>query len=235
MLTKVSDEQSRRDSASVPRLSTAVISNKYESATRRLFLIDYEGTLTPNKTGTGVSIGQPYRIVDTLNELIADPKNIVYVMSGLQPEELDYIFHPVENLGLIAENGCLFREHGPGPKSWRALVDMEDVQNWKKEVKPALKYYKERMNNSHIEERHCSLIFHYGLVEDQAAAIQQAGVCAEQINTSSSKNKHVQAVPVSKALIVEQNNINKVSIAYSFSLVLKALSLFTELPGEAAS
>lgn len=213
MLTTVSQEQKRRDSQAVPRLPVSEMSGKYESARRRLFLIDYEGTLTSNKTGAGISFGQPHRIVDILDELMEDEKNIVYVMSGLRWEELDHVFDSVEGLGLIAENGCLLREHGQGPKVWRPLADLEDVKRWKEEFKPTLKYYKERMNNSRIDERLCSLIFDYAQVEDQATAVRQAGECAEQINAAH-KDMHVSAVPVSKALIIEQNNVNKVSLTY---------------------
>lgn len=207
-LVKVSKEQSRRDSAAVPRLSVPNLIKAYEGADRRLLLIDYEGTLTPNKTSSGVAIGQPIRIIDTLNELLADPRNTVYVMSGMQPNELEIPFHAADGLGLVAENGGYLREHGTGSKIWHISVNPVDVQHWKEHVKGILKYYNERMTEATVEERPFSLIFHYGQVENQEAATRQAGDCAGQINEAC-KALGVQAVPVSKALVIEQTNLNK--------------------------
>lgn len=211
-LAKVYEEQNRRDSATIPRLSTVQLSDKYEQATRRLFLIDYEGTLTPHKTTMGILLGQPQRVVNTINDLMADSKNVVYVMSGRQPEELDSVFRVASGVGLIAENGCLFLEHGSGPRLWQSFVDTKEVQRWKKDVKGILKYYKERMSGSQIEERHCSLIFHYDKVEDQITATRQAGDCADQINTAC-RSMRVLAVPISKALLIEQADFSKATAA----------------------
>jgi trehalose 6-phosphate synthase/phosphatase len=155
-----------------------------------------------------VPLASPNRIVDTLNDLTTDPKNIVYVMSSRRPRDLESVFRLASGLGFIAENGCIIRVHGFGSNEWKSYVDMEKVQAWKKDVKTILKYYVERMEGSHIEERTCSLLFHYAKVEDQEAATRQAGECADQINTSC-QSMSIQAVPIAKAVLIEHSHISK--------------------------
>lgn len=56
-LNKVYDEQHRRDTTSVPRLSINALAQSYQKSNRRLFILDYEGTLA--------SWGSPYDIILT--------------------------------------------------------------------------------------------------------------------------------------------------------------------------
>ena len=207
-LAKVHEEHHSRASTSVPRLSTPQVSEKYKRASRRVFIIDYEGTLAPHRTSAGIPLAQPHRIVQALNDLMLDSKNVVYVMSGRRPEELESVFRLATGLGLIAENGCFTRKYGASSSNWQTAVDLIAVDQWKSEVKTILKYYTERMEGSYIERRHCSLIFRYGKVEDQEAATRSAGECADQINTSC-KSMGIQAVPIAKAVLVEHVNFTK--------------------------
>jgi trehalose 6-phosphate synthase complex regulatory subunit len=211
-LIKVHKEHHQRASTSVPRLSTAMITEKYKDAESRVFIIDYEGTLAPHKTREGIPLVFPTRVVDTLNDLLSDPKNTVYVMSGRSPEELDNAFRTASELGLIAENGCFVRRHGAPSRAWEVAVDMEEVYTWKAAVKTILTYYSERMEGSSIEERNCSVIFHYDKVEDQEGALRQAGECADQIN-SGCKTMHIQAVPINKAVLIEMSDFSKATAA----------------------
>ena len=211
-LDRAYQEHHQRASTSVPRLSPTQISEKYKQANHRVFIMDYEGTLAPHQTSAGMPLAQPHRFVDTLNDLMSDPKNTVYVTSGLQPSELEGVFRTANGLGLVAENGCFIREYGTGSRDWRTLVDLEQTKEWKADVKAILRYYRERMEGSSIEERYCSLLFKYDKVEDQAAATRQAGDCADQIN-SGCKSTGVHAVPVSQAVLIECVNVNKSTAA----------------------
>ena len=207
-LAKVHEEHHQRSSTTVPRLSIPQISEKYKHANHRVFLIDYEGTLAPHRTREGIALTSPTRIVDTLNDLMTDAKNIVYIMSGGQPEELESVFRTATGLGLIAENGCFVREYGAAPKDWKTYVDLSEVRNWKKDVKSILQYYLQRMEGSEIEERYCSVIFRYDKVTEQETAMRQAGECADQIN-SGCKVMRIHAVPVTKAVLIEQDEYSK--------------------------
>ncbi|KAH0341491.1 alpha,alpha-trehalose phosphate synthase-like protein subunit, partial [Aureobasidium melanogenum] len=211
-LTKASKEQFSRDAMSIPRLSVTSLAQKYKEAERRVFILDYEGTLATYGTDKDVVLTSPQRVLDTLNELLSDKKNIVYVMSGRTPEELQRLFRQVPNLGIIAENGCFLREWSASDDEWTAFADVEASAAWKKDVKSIFQYYAERVEGSWIEERHCSLVFHYEKAVDPEAARAQAGDCANHINDSC-QSYRVQAIPTSKAVTVESLDWSKGSAA----------------------
>jgi trehalose 6-phosphate synthase/phosphatase len=209
-LDKVYEEQHKRDTTSVPRLSITTLSNMYKDSQRRLFVLDYEGTLaswgSPSSiilTSPQVSSTKSYdhsikclytqRTLDALNDLLIDERNVVYVMSSRQPEELDTLFKRVHNLGLIAENGCFIKHFSES--KWIEMSDPEKMREWQDSVEGIMNYYQERTPGSWIEKRHCSLIFHYKHAEDSEAATRQAGDCASHINDAC-EGQRVRAIPM---------------------------------------
>ncbi|KAI9826462.1 MAG: hypothetical protein M1819_007355 [Sarea resinae] len=205
-LAKVWDEHSSRDTISIPRLSVSVLGEKYRRAERRLFILDYEGTLASYGSPTSIILTSPQRTLDVLNDILLDEKNVVYVMSGRKPEELDNLFRRVPRLGIVAEKGHFLREFGSD--EWVVMADAEQMDIWKRSVIGILEYYQERTEGSWIEERHCSLTFHYSNAEDPQGAARQAGDCANHINDSC-QNQRVHAIPVDGALIVEPMDWDK--------------------------
>ncbi|PBP25849.1 trehalose phosphate synthase [Diplocarpon rosae] len=191
-LDRVYEEQHRRDTTAVPRLSIHHLGRQYQASARRLFLLDYEGTLASWGSPNDIILTSPQRTLDVLNDLLQDERNTVYVMSGRQPEELDRLFKRVPNLGLIAENGCFLQEFGTS--KWIEMADPDKMRAWKESVEGIMQYYHERTPGSRIETRHCSLIFHFQSCEDQESASRQAGDCASHINDACEEQR-VRAVP----------------------------------------
>lgn len=138
--------------------------------------------------------------MDVLNDLLMDEANTVYVMSGRRPEELDRLFRRVPNLGLIAENGCFLKDCGSD--AWCEMADPDNVRAWKESVGGILNYYLERTPGAEIEERRCSLIFHYNSAEDMDHAVNQASDCASHINDAC-EGQRVHAIPTDGSIIVE--------------------------------
>jgi trehalose 6-phosphate synthase/phosphatase len=145
-----------------------------------------------------------------LNELLLDERNIVYVMSGRRPEELDRLFRRVPNLGLIAENGCFLKDCGSD--AWTEMANPEHIRAWKESVKGILNYYLERTPGAEIEERRCSLIFHYKSAEDWEHAVNQASDCASHINDAC-ENQRVHAIATDSSVIVEPVDWTKCTAA----------------------
>ncbi|TKA63780.1 hypothetical protein B0A49_11248, partial [Cryomyces minteri] len=224
-LAEVHEEHFMRDTMSIPRLSINTLSEQYKAAERRIFILDYEGTLASYGSPTSIILTSPRRVIDTLNDILMDPQNIVYVMSGRTPEELERLFRQVPNLGLIAENGCFLREFGND--EWVEFADVEKMSAWKASVKNILQYYHERVEGSSIEELHCSLVFHYDEAEDMEGAARQAGECANHINDACEQQR-VHAVPVSNAVLVEPLDWSKGSAAMHIFEKLREKHLDTE-------
>lgn len=211
-LAKVHAEHFSRNAMSIPRLSIAALSEKYKAADRRIFILDYEGTLASYGTDKNMVLTSAQRVLDTLNEVLADRRNTVYVMSSCKPEVIQRLFYQVPLLGLIAENGCFLREYGASENDWIAFADLDKVDAWKQDVKAVLKHYAERIEGSWIEERHCSLVFHYEKAEDLDTARAQAGECVNHINDSCGSHR-VHAVPIDHTLLIETIDWSKASAA----------------------
>ncbi|KOC16216.1 alpha,alpha-trehalose phosphate synthase subunit [Aspergillus flavus AF70] len=209
-LNRVWNEQSSREIMAVPRLSVSKLEEAYRRSSRRLIIVDYEGTLASWGSPKSIIVTTPQRAITTLTELTEDPRNIVFVMSSRMPEEMERLFRMVAGLGLIAENGCFVRE--PKTDEWFKLTNKAQTDAWKEAVRQILGYYQERAEGSWIEQRHCSLMLHYGSAEDQAAASRLASECADHINDSCA-NQGVHAVMMNGALVVEPADTNKASAA----------------------
>ncbi|KAK5658946.1 hypothetical protein OQA88_1763 [Cercophora sp. LCS_1] len=196
----VYEEQTRQDQTSVPRLSLATLSQQYKKSSRRLFILDFEGTLVSWGPVNQIIPVSPQRTLDVLNDLLLDERNTVYVMSGRRPEELDRLFRRVPNLGLIAENGCFLKDCGS--TKWTEVADRQQINSWKESVKSIMEYYLDRTPGTEIEERRCSLIFHYKSAEDYETAQRQATDCASHINDACEEQR-VHAIPLDGCVLVE--------------------------------
>jgi trehalose 6-phosphate synthase complex regulatory subunit len=204
------EEHSVRDSTSVPRLSLPTLMSKYEKANRRLLILDYEGTLFSWGSPTDIVLTTPTRLINILNDLVDDKKNIVYVMSSRMPEELERLFRMVPGLGLIAENGAFLME--AATDDWIELIDLDHVKSWKPGVRTLLRYFVDRMEGSKIEERHSTLIFRYADCQDTSGAFKCAGECANHINDAC-RSQNISAVPIDGGILVSALDLNKASAA----------------------
>lgn len=210
-LDRVWDEQSRQDSASIPRLSYDAVKQKYGAAKRRLFILDYEGTLAAWGAPSSIIQATPRRALGVLNDLIDDPRNTVYVMSARMPEEMERLFRQVPGLGLIAENGCYVLEASDSQDpTWTSLVDENKVHAWKDSLRDVLNYYQERIEGSRLEERHCSFVLDYHNAADPSTVRQQVVECADHIN-GLCQDQHLHAFSPDGHLVVEHDRINKAS------------------------
>lgn len=123
---------------------------------RRLFLLEYEGTLCPpvalpDFATPSVSLRR------FLQRLSSDPENYVYIMSGRSKETLDGWFGDL-GIGLISEHGCDYRH--PFADSWESLIAAND-QSWRLGVIPILQYFTERTPGSHLEAKDKIITWHF--------------------------------------------------------------------------
>ncbi|KAK6084292.1 glycosyltransferase family 20 [Seiridium cupressi] len=199
-LDRFYDEQNNHAQTSIPRLNLQKLDAAFGRSQRRLFFLDLEGTLIPNNPMSSMIPMNPQRTLSVLNDLVEDPRNMVYIMSARRPQELDRLFRLVPNLGLIAENGCFIKN--VGSNAWAELADRTAVATWKESVKSILNYYLERTPGAEIEERHCSLVFHYKDAEDFAMAERQANDWTGHINESCD-NQRVHATQLENSVVVE--------------------------------
>lgn len=209
-LEKVHEEHTTRDAMKIPRLSQYSVSQGYSVSRKRLFLLDYEGTLSSYGSVNSTVIASTERIVNVLNELASNKRNIVYVMSGRTVRELELVFNRARGVGLIAENGCVLRE--PNAEEWLQFPDENKLQQWKGACKSIFKYYLERVEGSELEEFHCSLVFKYEKSKGDEVASRHAGDCANHINDACEQQR-VKAVPTKDSVIIEHMDYDKSTAA----------------------
>lgn len=94
----------------------------YERSQRRLFLLDYDGTLV-NYQSMAELAAPPANVLSCLEELAADPHNAVYIISGRNKSRLQEWFGHLPRVGLAAEHGYWFR---PAAKHASASSDQAD-------------------------------------------------------------------------------------------------------------
>ena len=90
-------------------------------------------------------------MLKALTALAADPKNIVWVISGRDQKVLEEWLGHIDNLGFSAEHGSFMRQ--PGGKKWINLTESLDM-SWKNDVIEIFTYYTERTQG---EKQFCFL------------------------------------------------------------------------------
>jgi len=127
-------------SFSTPALDRAKCLQQYRKAKKRLFMLDYDGTLTPIVKDPAAAIPSD-RVLRTLKTLASDPANSVWIISGRDQAFLDEWMGHITELGLSAEHGSFMRR----PKSdvWENLTEKEDM-SWQSKVLEIFQHYTER-------------------------------------------------------------------------------------------
>jgi len=140
---KILDERARRG-----------LIAQYRKNSPRLLLLDYDGTLVP-------IVEEPQKaaptneLLDVLKRLAEPEENEVVVISGRDRDTLDEWFRGL-NVTLIAEHGAWLKR--PGSK-WELVEPL--MPSWKREVRPILQLYADRVPGSLIEEKEFSIAWHY--------------------------------------------------------------------------
>ncbi|TMW67724.1 hypothetical protein Poli38472_007396 [Pythium oligandrum] len=107
------------------KLDTAQLLGYYERSQRRLFLLDYDGTLVNYQSIAELAEPTP-TLLACLEELSADPRNAVYIISGRDKTHLQQWFGHLPRVGLAAEHGYWFR---PAAKYTAAMQKLDDAND----------------------------------------------------------------------------------------------------------
>lgn len=134
------------------------IQKLYFSSRRRLFFLDYEGTLVPQNAGTA----DPSTI-EGLNEILfqlsSDTQNQVVVISDQTKEILEDTFNYLPII-LAAERGGFFRTL---KNQWESVY--KGSVKWKDHVARALNTLTHYYKGSFVDARHFSLAWHHSAID----------------------------------------------------------------------
>lgn len=195
-------------SESTPALDRSKLVRQYRRARRRLFMFDYDGTLTPIVKDPQAAIPSD-RVLRTIKSLAADPRNAVWIISGRDQAFLDEWMGHIPELGLSAEHGCFIRK--PRSDDWENLAEKSDMA-WQKDVVEVFQHYAERTQGSFIERKRVALTWHYRRADPEYGAFQ-ACECRRQLEETVGKKWDVEVMAGKANLEVRPTFVNKGFIA----------------------
>ena len=195
-------------SIATPVLDKAKLLSRYRRARKRLFLFDYDGTLTPIVNDPEAAIPSD-RIIRTIKTLAQDKRNSVWIVSGRDQAFLDEWMGHISELGLSAEHGSFVRQ--PESDEWENLTEKMDM-SWQKEVVAIFKHYTERTQGSFIEHKRIALTWHYRRSDPEYGAFQ-ARECKKQLERTVVKDYDVEVMNGKANLEVRPSFVNKGEIA----------------------
>ncbi|PWN92236.1 hypothetical protein FA10DRAFT_266032 [Acaromyces ingoldii] len=140
-----------------PPLNRSLLVQRYKEAGKRMFLLDYDGTLTPIVKDPEAALPSK-KLLEALQKLTSDERNIVYVISGRDETFLSKHLGHFERMGFSAEHGGYMRE--PGSKTWINLTKELDM-SWMNDIKGVFEYFTERTSGANIEMKKSSITWHY--------------------------------------------------------------------------
>lgn len=178
------------------------MAQEFKAAKQRLIITDYDGTLVPfEKLPMDAKPSQ--ELLESLRALAAIPDTRLVVLSGRDKETLQK--------WLGNANATLVSEHGGGMKKpsdteWTPLFTVTN-DAWKKDIRPMMELFVNRIPESFIEEKTFSLVWHYRNAEQESATAAARELLDTMTNFTTNLNIYV--IPGDKIVEVRTLGINK--------------------------
>ncbi|KAL4403155.1 trehalose phosphatase [Malassezia pachydermatis] len=198
--------RNRHSAHKTPILDMSTLIHHYRHAQKRLIFLDYDGTLTSIVKDPEAALPSQ-RLLEALNFLTSDPRNIVYIISGRDQRFLSKHFGSMHAIGLSAEHGSFFKEHGE-EHHWHDL-SVELDMSWKEDVLNVFRYFTDRTIGSNIEQKKTSIVWHYRNADPDYGSFQAKECQALLDNILIQNEMQVEVVIGKKNVEVRPKAINK--------------------------
>jgi len=179
---------------------TEKLKNNYTKSSRRLFFLDYDGTLTPFFERPEYAAPND-DVLGLLESLCSDKKNEVVLISGREKETLNKWFGHLD-INIISEHGVWMKKK---QKPWKMLEPLKN--DWKDEIREILELHVDRTPGSFIEEKEFSLVFHYRKVDPEIGSVRVSELRDNLLGLTS--NKNLQVLEGHKVIDIKNFEINK--------------------------
>jgi trehalose 6-phosphate synthase/phosphatase len=232
------EQQARRIRLISPAIEDRIMQLGQE-ASHRMILLDYDGTLVPfSRYPESAVPGE--RVMTMLEQLAADPRNTIAIISGRERDFLDKWFGDMK-IVLVAEHGAFIRMP---PDNWSGEQDADPT--WKQQVLPVLQRYAERCTGAFIDEKTLSLVWHYRN-SDPGIALLRSQELKDELREIISHDGKLQVMEGHKIIEIKRAGYDKGTVAlkllsmamYDFILAIgddkTDEDLFAVLPAEATT
>ncbi len=202
-LHALAEVKGRQRGMSVRKLSgdaRTALCTAYANSSKRLLLLDYDGTLVGFKGRPGHA-GPDVEIREILHALAGDERNTVVIVSGRDKETIERWLGEY-GVALVAEHGGWIRDRGP---SWRNVQPVNE--HWKQTIRPILELYSDRTPGSLVEEKDFSLVWHYRQADPTLAAVRTHELRGALVNLT--ENMDVGVFEGNKILEIRKYGISK--------------------------
>ncbi|KAI1817664.1 glycosyltransferase family 20 protein [Poronia punctata] len=195
---------SNRNGNATPLLDRAALLQRYRDANRRLFMFDYDGTLTPIVRDPQSALPSE-KVMRTLSTLASDERNAVWIISGRDQDFLQQHLGHIAGLGFSAEHGSFIRH--PGQTNWENLAEKLDM-SWQSRVLEIFQQYTDRVPGSFIERKRCALTWHYRQAEKDLG-LQASGEAYDELTSTVATKWDVDVMTGKANVEVRPKFINK--------------------------
>jgi trehalose 6-phosphate synthase/phosphatase len=202
-LGALSDIKETQRQMSAKRLTDSItkkLAGSYRKSKKRLFLLDYDGTLVGFK-GKPDEAGPDDEIIELLSSLSKDPRNTVVIISGRDKTTLENWLGRI-GTALVAEHGGWIRNEC---QKWNTPVPFD--MDWKTSIRPILELYSDRTPGSTVEEKDFSLVWHYRRADPELAYVRGQELKMALVNLT--ENLDVGVFEGNKILEVKSHVVNK--------------------------
>lgn len=149
-----------------PRLQS--LCSAYNAASKRLLLLDYDGTLVHFQTDP-LACAPDAQLLHLLKKLSDLPENVVVVISGRKHETLhEWLGHLPINL--VAEHGVWSKNAGA---QWQ-MNAAATANGWQGEAQEIMDFYVDRTPGTFVEMKSHSLAWHYRKAEKGLSELRKS-------------------------------------------------------------
>ena len=159
------------------------IHEDYLSSKKRLFILDYDGTLSGFKSRPEDAYPTS-ELLEILKKLIADKKNKIVISSGRDHQTLEKWFGDLP-LTMAAEHGAYYKENG----KWYDNLPLE--KPWNDEITSILQQFVDKTPRSKLEEKETALVWHYRKVDAWLASLREQQLLDALIGPCSRQNLQI--------------------------------------------
>ncbi|KAJ2902284.1 putative glycosyltransferase family 20 protein [Zalerion maritima] len=197
-----------KNKVATPLLDRSLMLRRYTTAKKRLFMFDYDGTLTPIVREPAAAVPSA-RVIEGIKALANDHRNAVWIISGRDQEFLKQNLGHISELGFSAEHGSFMRH--PGELEWEDLTATLDM-SWREKVNDVFQKYTDRIPGSFVERKKCAITWHYRLADPELGP-HMAEECKKELEGTVAKQWDVEVMPGKANLEVRPTFISKGEIA----------------------
>jgi trehalose 6-phosphate synthase/phosphatase len=206
-LNAMQQDQERFCAKVLPPPARQLLIDQFKRSSRRLLLLDYDGTLTPLVRHP--MLARPGSDLLALLERLGNTAgNAVVIVSGRNRGTMDQWLGKLP-VGLAAEHGIWLRDQGG---QWHMSKKLENA--WMPTILPILQLYADRLPGSTVEQKEYSLVWHY-----RAADPEQGLMLARELRdhlVTFTANIDVQVMQGHKVIEVRPAGVTKGSAARYF-------------------